>query len=141
MKHYVGEVKTVNIFCVKYINMIKKLFAVCLLVEDFETSLAFYRDKLGLTVNSKDTNYTDFLLGETLLAIFQKDEATNMFPKHHMAMGGSCVYAYQVEDIEVSCKELTKRGIEIFEGPKTTPWGQKVAYFKDPDKNIWELTT
>lgn len=118
-----------------------KLYAVCLLVENFEKSLAFYRAILGLTMNSQDGKYADFKLGETLLAIFQKDEATVMFPNKHMTTGGGCVLAYQVVDVQKACDDLTKKGVEIFEGPKTTPWGQNVAYFKDPDNNIWEITT
>lgn len=121
--------------------MFKNLYAICLLVDDYEKSLSFYRDTLELTVNSHDKNYTDFKLGDTLLAIFQKDEATVMFPKKHMASGGGCVIAFPVTNIEETCKRLKEKGVEIFEGPKTMPWGQTVAYFKDPDNNILEITS
>jgi len=120
--------------------MIKQLYAVCLLVNDFEKSLAFYRDTLGLSLNSQDGKYADFKLGDTLLAIFQKDEATVMFSREHMGGGGGAVYAYQVKDVGEACKQLHKKRIEIFEGPKQVPWGQTVAYFKDPDGHIWEIT-
>lgn len=120
--------------------MIKQLYAVCLLVDDFRKSFSFYRDTLGLTLNSQDTGYADFKLGDTLLAIFQKDDATTMFPKAHMHRGGSAVLAFQVQDVEKSCVELCDKGVVIFEGPKRMPWGQSVAYFKDPDENIWEIT-
>ncbi len=92
-------------------------------------------------MNSQDGKYADFKLGETLLAIFQKDQAVSMFPSEHMNSGGGAVYAYQVEDITKSCEELKEKGIEIFSGPSTMTWGQTVAYFKDPDNHIWELTT
>jgi lactoylglutathione lyase len=121
--------------------MFKKIYALCLLVEDYEKSLLFYKDILGLEVNSQDTKYTDFKLGDTLLAIFQKDEAASMFPKQHMAVGGGCVIAFPVDDIAKACEDLKQKGIEIFEGPKTMPWGQTVAYFKDPDRNILEITS
>ena len=122
--------------------MFTKLYALCLLVNDYEKSLAFYRDILGLEINSNDEKYADFKFksGNTLLAIFQKDVATAMFPIEHMKPGGSAVIAFPVEDVDATCKELQAKGIEIFEGPKTTPWGQKVAYFKDPDENIIEIT-
>jgi lactoylglutathione lyase len=120
--------------------MFNKLYALCLLVDDYEKSLIFYRDTLGLAVNSQDTQYTDFKLGETLLAIFQKDEATVMIPKSHMKSGGGCVIAFPVGNVEEVCQELKSKGIEIFEGPKQMPWGQTVAYFKDPDQNILEVT-
>jgi len=50
------------------------------------------------------------------------------------------VLAFQVPDVGAACEELKSKGVEIFEGPKTTEWGQTVAYFKDPDGNIWEIS-
>jgi catechol 2,3-dioxygenase-like lactoylglutathione lyase family enzyme len=121
--------------------MIKSMYAVCLLVQNFDVSLKFYRDTLGLVLNSQDDKYADFKLGDTLLAIFQKDQAESMFPASHMNSGGGAVYAYQVADVTKGCEELKGKGIEIFSGPSTMPWGQTVAYFKDPDNHIWEITS
>ena len=120
--------------------MFKKLFAACLLVNDFEKSLKFYRDTLGLKVNSTDQGYADFDLNGTLLAIFDRKTATAMFPKEHMSVAGDTILAFQAEDIAKACEELKAKGITIFEGPKKVPWGQTVAYFKDPDGHIWEVT-
>lgn len=120
--------------------MIKSLYAVCLLVSDFEKSLVFYRDTLGLSLNSTDSKYADFKLGDTLLAIFEKNEATVMFDGKHMGAPGGAVYAYTVEDVDLASSAMKEKGIEIFEGPKKVPWGQMVAYFKDPDGHIWEIT-
>jgi lactoylglutathione lyase len=121
--------------------MLKKLYAVCLLVKDFDISLNFYKNILALKLNSRDGKYADFKLNGTLLGIFQKDDAVVMFPSKHMTSGGGVVLAFQTKDIDKTCKELENKGIKIFAGPKTTPWGQKVAYFKDPDNHIWEITT
>lgn len=120
--------------------MFNKLFAVCLLVDDFDKSMAFYKDKLGLEINSQDGKFADFKLEGTSLAIFQKSEATVMFPQSYMAAGGGSVLGFQVADVNKACQELKAKGVEIFEGPKTTSWGQTVAYFKDPDGNIWEVS-
>ena len=103
--------------------MFDKLYAICLLVEDYEKSLNFYKNTLGLRVNSQDKNYTDFKLGDSLFAIFQKDEAVAMFPKNHMKSGGGAVIAFPVKNVEETCKELKQKAIDIFEGPKTMPWG------------------
>lgn len=53
---------------------------------------------------------------------------------------GGLVLAFQVDDLEETLKILESKGVEIFEGPKTTEWGQTVAYFKDPDGHIWEVS-
>ncbi len=120
--------------------MFDKLFAVCLLVEDLDNSMRFYQEVLGLKVNSRDDGFIDFELGETSLAVFQRDKAVKMFPEKFMGMTGGLVLAFQIENVSKSCELLKQRGVEIFEGPKTTSWGQTVAYFKDPDGNIWEIS-
>lgn len=120
--------------------MFDKLFAVCLIVEDFDKSLAFYRDTLGLTVNANEGGFANFRLGETELAIFQKNAATAMFPAKFIKPSGGLVIGFQVDNLNASCKALTEKGVEFFEGPKTTAWGQKVAYLHDPDGNTLELS-
>lgn len=120
--------------------MFNKLFAVCLLVNDFDKSFDFYKNILGLKLNSNEGKFANFKLGETELAIFQKSHATAMFPNKHMGNGGGAVIAFQVENVEKTCKKLEEKGVKIFEGPKKTAWGQTVAYFNDPDHNIWEVS-
>lgn len=121
--------------------MFDRLFAICLLVDDFEKSLAFYRDILELKIRDKEEGFANFVLEGTELAIFQKDAAISMFPRHYMKPSGGFLIAYKVQDVKKSCETLTKKGVKIFEGPKVTPWDQPVAYFHDPDGNIWEVTS
>jgi len=120
--------------------MFKRLYAVCLLVEDFDKSFSFYKNTLGSKVNSHEGKFANFKLEGTELAVFQKDEATAMFPKEKMSKGGGAVIGFQVDDVKKTCEDLEAKGVEIFEGPKTTEWGQTVAYFTDPDDNVWEVS-
>lgn len=70
--------------------MFNKLFAICLLVEDFEKSLKFYKDTLGLKVKSQEgKSFAGFGLQGTEMAIFQKDGATAMFPKNIWVMAAA----------------------------------------------------
>lgn len=121
--------------------MFDRLFAICLLVDDFEKSLAFYRDVLELKIRDKEEWFANFILEGTELAIFQKDAATTMFPRSYMKPSGGFLIAYKVDNVTKTCDKLRKTGVTIFEGPKVTPWGQTVAYFHDPDGNIWEVTS
>ncbi len=120
--------------------MFNKLFAVCLLVDNFGKSLDFYKNALDLKVNSKEGEFANFKLGETELAIFGKNEAIAMFPRKYMSKGGGVSVGFQVSSVEKTCEKLKSKGIEIFEGPKKTVWGQTVAYFRDPDNNVWEVS-
>ncbi|MBI5620355.1 VOC family protein [Candidatus Gottesmanbacteria bacterium] len=121
--------------------MFSKLFAICILVDDFEKSLSFYRDVLELKVKDKEEGFANFALEGTELAIFQKDAATSMFPRKFMKPTGGFLIAFKVHDVISACEKLKEKDVIIFEGPKTTPWGQTVAYFHDPDGNIWEVTS
>lgn len=120
--------------------MFDKLFAVCLLVDDFDKSLAFYRDTLGLTVGYSEGKFANFKLGETELAIFEKGSATAMFPAKFIKPSGGFLISFQVDDLAKTCTVLEGKGVKMFEGPKQTAWGQKVAYCHDPDQNILEIS-
>lgn len=121
--------------------MFNKLFAAFLLVNDFDKSLAFYKDLLGLEVKKIEGKFAIFNLEGTLLEIVEKGEAVAMFPREHMGQGGGVILSFQAEDVQKTCEELKVKGVEIFEGPKATAWGESVAYFKDPDGNILEISS
>ena len=57
-----------------------------------------------------------------------------------MGNGGGAVVGFQTQNVEKTVEKLKSYGIKIFEGPKKTAWGQTVAYFQDPDNNIWEIS-
>lgn len=120
--------------------MFTNLFAVCLLVENFENSIKFYSEVLGLEIREQNSKFADFNINGTSLAVFEKSEATAMLPKKYMNLGGGCVLAFEVWDVNNTCEVLKDKGVTIIEGPKVTPWGQEVAYFLDPEKNIWEIS-
>jgi len=119
---------------------IRSFLATCLLVDDFKRSLNFYTNILGFKINEHDGLFADFKIGDSTLAIYEKNAATAMLPKKYMKQGGGSNLAFTLKDLDKACKELTQKGITIVEGPKTTAWGQKVAYILDPDDNIIELS-
>lgn len=121
--------------------MIKRLDALCLLVNDLGKSRHFYEDLLGLAVNSTDTGFVDYQLGETPLALFEKSHATAMFPAKFISSAGGVVVALRVDDVPLTYATLVSKGVVFFEPPKTTSWGQVVAYFHDPDGHIIEITS
>jgi len=120
--------------------MFKKMFANCLLVNDFNKSLSFYRDTLGLEVNSTEGKFANFKVENIELAIMEKSAAKEMFSEKYIGGNGSVLLCFQVDDVETSAKELQDKGVIFISGPKVTSWGQTVAYFQDPDNNIWEIS-
>ena len=117
----------------------KKLFAVGLLVEDLQRSVEFYQ-KLGVNVREKDKGFAHVNLDGVDFALLQKEEARELFSPENIRKGGSVIISFEVKNVKEFCRKIQKKGITPFSGPLTTSWGQTVAYFKDPDENIIEIT-
>ncbi|MBP9817165.1 VOC family protein [Candidatus Shapirobacteria bacterium] len=120
--------------------MFKKMFANCLLVKDFNKSLAFYRDTLGLEINTTDGKFANFKIDNIELAIMEQSQATEMLPMQYMKDGGSVLLCFQVEDVVKAVKNLKSKGVDFIVDTEKTSWGQTVAYFQDPDNNVWEIS-
>lgn len=116
------------------------MFANCLLVNDFEKSLSFYRDILGLEINVVEDKFANFKIDNMELAIMEKSLATAMFPNKFITGNGGVLLCFQTTDVAKTCRELESKGVIIIEQTKTTEWGQTVAYFLDPDSNVWEIS-
>ena len=100
----------------------------------------FYEGILGLRFVSGDQFALVFDINGVMLRIQIVDEVN---PHEYTSLG------WKVTDIKKEVTELAKRGVkfEHFEGMNqdqdgawTSPSGGKIAWFKDPDKNILSLT-
>ncbi|MDG6994724.1 MAG: VOC family protein [Nitrososphaerota archaeon] len=38
-------------------------------------------------------------------------------------------------------RDLKSKGVHFIKPPTTHPWGQRIAYFEDPEGNLWEIST
>jgi len=101
---------------------------------------AFYEDKLGLHFVSDDPFALVMKAGETAIRIAKAKDFT---PAPYTVMG------WEVSDIEAVVKWLTQRGVAFEKYPFvqdrelgiwTTPGGDKVAWFKEPDGNVLSVS-
>ncbi|HCM82770.1 TPA: glyoxalase [Patescibacteria group bacterium] len=125
------------------IGVFKKIDNILLFVKDLKTSLVFYKDKLGLSVKTKEEGYIEFELSGVILGLVEKEEAANMISKD-VVMGSHGTarpfsLAVTVEDVDKTYEVLVGHGIRFVKKPFTQSWGQRTAYFEDPDGNIWEI--
>jgi catechol 2,3-dioxygenase-like lactoylglutathione lyase family enzyme len=100
----------------------------------------FYEKTLGLRFVSGDQFALVFDIGGIMLRIQIVDKIN---PQEYTSLG------WKVTDIKKEVTELIKRGVkfERYEGLNqdqngvwSSPSGGKIAWFKDPDKNILSLT-
>jgi predicted enzyme related to lactoylglutathione lyase len=102
-------------------------------VSDFNRSLAFYTDVLGLTPNNADSEfgYASFDAGPISFGIAKSDERPLL--GRHTGIG------FIVQDIDRAYETLLAKGVEFDMPPTPQPWGGTLALFKDPDGNVFYL--
>ena len=112
-------------------------------VKNLEVSKKFYEDTLGLTqVGAEGEELLVFKSGNTTIYVYQSQNAgTNQATTLTWVVG---------EDIEDIIRELKTKGVtfEHYDMPDMTREGDvhvfgdmKVAWFKDPDGNILNITS
>ena len=120
--------------------MIKAVKFVSVYVSDQDAALAFYTQKLGFTV------VTDQPMGPGARWIELKIPGAEtgvvivkpMMPEHRI--GGFMNMSFVADDVQRTYDELSARGVEFVQPPKTEQWGTS-AIFKDPDGNTFVLGT
>jgi predicted enzyme related to lactoylglutathione lyase len=115
-------------------------------VRDVESSVAFYEQAFGLQRRFVDESgqYAEMETGETTLA-FASDElgASNLpggFRRNDPAeLPAGLEIAFVTEDVDAAFRSVLEAGATNVAEPKTKPWGQIVAYVRDPDGVLVEL--
>lgn len=89
---------------------------------DYDASLRFYRDGLGLAIAREYAGGTVFYAGQSLIEL----------AAHGGPDAGGTVWL-QVRDIHAAQDELRGRGVEIAREAKQEPWGLHEMHVHDPD--------
>lgn len=108
--------------------------------KDYEQARAFYEGKLGFEFVSLDQFALVMRVGGHMIRI---SKIPNFTPLQGTILG------WQVQNIEAVAKWLQQQGVDTEKFPFaqdrdlgiwTTPNGDKVAWFKDPDGNILSIS-
>lgn len=126
--------------------MFNRVGAVVLFVEDFQTSLKFYRDTLGLEVVVLEGDFAAFKLKDQNFAMQGMSASAEMigigvdaFEPQHSGKADRMMLCAEVEDVDATYETLKGKGVEFTRPPVNQPWGLRAAYFRDPEGNIWEF--
>jgi lactoylglutathione lyase len=126
-------------------NVINTISATLLFVRDFEASVKFYRDTLGFPAHDGTEDFMAFSVGDKTLAILQIDSVAKMISAEAVQplvkdAPPRFLMAVFMDDADKAYEELKAKGVHFIKPPTTQPWGQRTAYFTDPDGNIWEIS-
>lgn len=128
--------------------MIDHVNAVVLPVRDIEKCTAFYRDTLGFKLNNKDAESAFFSIdgkkGGLVLGLISIDEVAKLISEKQVRPREEMIhrtyYAVFVDDVDREYEGLKAKGVHFVKPPTTQPWGQRIAYFEDPEGNLWEIS-
>ena len=119
-----------------------------LYVEDVPRSLDFYKRALGLERRflHESGDYGELETGATALAFATHALAASNLPGVYDGTsdtGGRPPFevCFVTEDVEGAYGRAVDAGADSVTEPTTKPWGQDVAYVRDPDGNLIELAS
>lgn len=115
----------------------------CVLVRDLDASIAFYRDKLGFTLQHRAPGFADFSGAGHTLALWERAHIADHagVPVDRDA-SASIVIAVKLPDaktLDAAYAELSGKGVAFVRPPADYPWNARCVYFAGPDGELWEL--
>ncbi len=117
-------------------------------VKDVVKTISFYEKAFGFKRKfiSEGNAYGELDTGETTLSFANSKLAKSNLPKGFIESKVSGKpFAMEIglttDDVDKTIKAAIKAGAKLFEKPKTKPWGQTVAYVKDPNGFLIEICT
>jgi lactoylglutathione lyase len=119
-----------------------------LYVSSVEGSLEFYERALGQRRRflHESGQYGELETGDTVLAFAAHElAAANLPGVFGPEQGGGARPAFEVcfvtPDVQRAFDRAITEGAESVTAPQTKPWGQDVAYVRDPDGNLVEIAS
>ena len=117
-----------------------------LAVSDFDASLAFYRDRLGLELVATydDPPYATFLAAGARISLAQQGHAAPDRPGVTMSAPAdrseaNVVLVLEVADADAVHRELAAEGVPFLAEPYSPPWGGSRFFCVDPDGYLVEI--
>ena len=119
-----------------------------LYVSDVAASLDFYERALGQRRRfvHESGQYAELDTGPTALAVAAHELAAANVPglyRPERRMGAQPTFevCFVTDDVQAAFDRATAAGAEAVTAPQTKPWGQDVAYIRDPDGNLVEIAS
>ncbi|OBA83427.1 glyoxalase [Mycobacterium sp. 1164966.3] len=94
---------------------------------DYQRSLSFYRDQIGLAIAREYGAGTVFFAGQSLLELAGYGD-----PDHSRGPFPGALWL-QVRDVRATQAELESRGVAIAREARREPWGLHEMHVTDPD--------
>jgi predicted enzyme related to lactoylglutathione lyase len=104
--------------------MTSKLTYVIKFVADMDRAVKFYRDVLGFTLKFQSPGWSEFVTGETTLALH---------PASAKNPAGGVELGFTVPDLQEFHREMSQKGVQFSMPPKKQEYGAELAQFVDSE--------
>ena len=119
-----------------------------LYVSDVEASLDFYERALGQRRRflHESGQYAELDTGDTALAFAAHELAAANLPgvfrpEERPSTRPAFEVCFVTNNVQSAFDRAIEEGAESVSPPQTKPWGQDVAYVRDPDGNLVEIAS
>jgi len=118
---------------------------ITILTDDVPALTRFYGDVLGFTLEHGPGDYVEFRSPGVRFAVCARHvmaEATGHLSYAEPRRGQTVELAFPLPtpaEVDTAYADLVARGATPIGTPADMPWGQRAAFFADPDGNIHEL--
>ncbi|WP_080780180.1 VOC family protein [Chryseobacterium phocaeense] len=121
---------------------------VILYIEDVEQSMNFYHNTFDMPIKfiTPDKDYGELITGETTISFASLSLAGSNLKEgflysKSMEKPFGIELGFTTDDVESLLEKALENGATLYEEVAVKPWGQKVAYIKDPDNYLVEICT
>lgn len=115
------------------VSLLRRVDTIILLVQDIDTSVAFYSHIVGMSLKFKSPGWAEFVLGDVHLALHRK--TPEMLDKQDSMSTLGISINFETSDVEGMARKFRKLGINPIGGIKEYEFGQ-YFFVNDPDGYI-----
>ena len=117
-------------------------------VEDLEKSVQFFEKAFGIKARfvHESGQYAELETGQTALAFAAESIGDSNLPdgylrSRHKNPPLGCEIALTVDDVQKAYEQSILKGAKALVPPEKKPWGQTVAYVRDPNGILVEIAS
>ena len=104
-----------------------KLAYVIVFVSDMDRAVKFYRDTLGLPLKFSSPHWSEFVTGDTTVALH---------PASEQSPAGAVRLGFNVPALETFYREMTAKGVKFPQPPAKQDFGGVLASFEDSEGSL-----
>jgi catechol 2,3-dioxygenase-like lactoylglutathione lyase family enzyme len=117
-------------------------------VKDLPKTLEFYQKAFDLKTRflAETGNYAELETGQVTLAFVKEDAAGKHLPQglyknDPTKLPGGCEILFTADDVYKSVDKALQADATIVTDPEDKPWGQTIAYLRDPEGILIEISS